>query len=111
VSATTTKFESVIRAKLIENKLSGAKPDSIRGLARTMANGDQSRADAYKRSLFKWMANGAPTPSPSSRALVAQALGIDASELDEDDEESDPVADLMNALSRFVDHKFKGASA
>lgn len=111
MSATAPRFESVIRAKLIENKLAGSKPDSIRSLARTMANGDASRADTYKRSLFKWMANGEPAPSAASRALVARALGVEPSELEDDDEESDPVADLMQALNRFVDHKFKGASA
>jgi hypothetical protein len=98
VSATTTRFESVIRAKLIANKVAGKTPDSIRGLARAMANGDDGRAENYKRSLFKWMAADGARPSPASRALVAHALGVGADELAEDDEESDPVATLMTAL-------------
>jgi len=55
VSAVTTHFEHVVRSKLIANKLAGTKPDSIRGLARAMANGDETVAQTYKRSLFKWM--------------------------------------------------------
>lgn len=104
VSAVTTHFEHVVRSKLIANKLAGVKPDSIRGLARTMAQGDPGRAETFKRSLFKWMAPGEPSPTPASRALVAQALGIDADELavDEDDEESDQVA-FGEAMQRMFD--------
>jgi transcriptional regulator with XRE-family HTH domain len=52
---------------------------------------------------------------PSGRNVVAlaSALNVDVRELydangsgpSDDDEESDPVADLIAALSRFVDHK------
>lgn len=102
MSATVSRFESVVRAKLIENKLAGTKPDSIRGLARAMANGDPSRAETFKRSLHRWMADGEPQPTPSSRAIVARALGVDATELEEDDEEADPVSSFDDLLRRRV---------
>jgi hypothetical protein len=103
VSATTTRFEQAVRSKLIENKLANVKPDSLRSLAREMAGGDQGRTETYKRSLFKWMASGEPSPSPASRALVARALGIDPTELEEDEEESDPVAELRKVLDHAVE--------
>jgi hypothetical protein len=95
--STTTpnnRFAERIRDRLIDNKLAGRKPDSIRSLAKTMANGDPAKAETFKRSLFKWMANGgAKKPSPASRALVAEALGLDRSELsDDDDEEADSLS-------------------
>ena len=99
VSAVTTHFEHVVRAKLIANKLAGVKPDSIRGLARAMAKGDSTRAETFKRSLFKWMAPGEPTPTPASRALVAEALGLASDELDE---EEDPV-DIGSAIQLMFD--------
>lgn len=99
---TGTRFQQVVRKTLLDNKVAGTKPDSIRSLARKMAKGDQLRADTFKRSLFKWMAPGEPNPSPASRALVADALGVKREELEDDDEESDPVAVLMNALRRVV---------
>lgn len=98
----STRFERVVRETLLENKLAGRKPDSIRGLAREMAKGDLARAETFKRSLFKWMAQGDPSPSLESRALVADALGVERSDLDDDDEESDPMAALMGALRRVV---------
>jgi hypothetical protein len=97
----TTHFEHVVRSKLIANKLAGTKPDSIRGLARVMAKNDPVKAETFKRSLFRWMAAGIPDPSPASRALVADALGVDPSELD-DDEEAEPV-NFGDALQRMFD--------
>lgn len=102
MSAVTTHFEHVVRSKLIANKLAGVKPDSIRGLARAMANGDPGRSETFKRSLFKWMAPGIPSPTPANRALVAHHLGIDADELAEPDEESDPVS-FADVLQRMFD--------
>lgn len=107
--ATTERFASVVRDKLVENKLVGRKPDSIRSLARAMAKGDPTRAETYKRSLFKWMAPGEPRPTRASRALVAEALELNAGELD--DEEADPVADLFSALTRVVDQRIAKAKA
>jgi hypothetical protein len=86
------RFATVVRRKLIDNKLAGRKPDSIRGLARTMAKGDIAKAETLKRSLFKWLAAGEPHPSAASRALVAEALGIDVDELDEEGDRAMPVA-------------------
>lgn len=108
MSAVTTHFEHVVRSKLIANKLAGKKPDSIRGLARAMANGDESRGATFKRSLFKWMAPGEPAPSPASRALVAHHLGIDAEELAEPDEEADPVA-FGDALQQMFEQAVERA--
>lgn len=97
-----TPFGQVVRERLLDNKLNGRKPDSIRGLARAMSKGDPVRAETHKRSLFKWMAPGEPHPSPESRALVAEALGMERSELaDPDDEEADPA--MREAFTLFVD--------
>lgn len=112
-TASATKFERVVRERLIENKLAGLKPDSIRGLARLMADGDPARAETFKRSLFKWMAVGEPHPTRASRAHVAAALGVDPSELSDDDEEADPVGfgDVIQkmfdrAVDAAVERKF-----
>lgn len=106
MQAVQTHFSSVVRARLIENKLAGRKPDSIRGLARVMARDDESAASTFKRALFKWMSTDGPAPSPASRAIVALALGIDASQLEEadaDDEEPHPmVTELYRALRQLV---------
>lgn len=110
MSAVTTHFEHVVRSKLIANKLAGAKPDSIRSLARTMANGDPTKANTFKRSLFKWMALGEPSPTAASRALVADALGIDPSELVDEDEEPQPMA-FAEALTRMFDEAVDRAVA
>jgi len=103
LSATaTSRFEQRVRERLLENKLAGRTPDSIRGLARAMANGDPARAEGFKRSLFKWMAAGKPFPSVESRALVAAALGIAREELaEDDDEEADPA--MRESFALFVD--------
>lgn len=108
VSAVTTHFEHVVRSKLIANKLAGVKPDSIRGLARDMAKGDPVRTETFKRSLFKWMAPGEPSPSPASRALVAQSLGIEARELDDEDEEPDPM-NFGDAIQAMFDRAVEAA--
>jgi hypothetical protein len=99
LSAVTTHFEHVVRSKLIANKLAGTQPDSIRALARAMAKGDPVKAETFKRSLFKWMSPGIPQPTPASRALVADALGLEMSDLDEED---DPV-NIGDAIQRMFD--------
>jgi hypothetical protein len=104
--ATTSKskFGQVVSAKLIENKIAGRKPESVRGLAKLMAKGDPVRAETFKRSLFKWMApdgsKSGAKPLPGNRALVAHHLEIDASELD--DEEDDPAVVMLNALRQMM---------
>lgn len=105
LSTVETKFGSVVRARLIENKVAGRKPDSIRSLARVMARDDDKASSTFKRSLFKWMAVDGPNPSPASRAIVALALGVDASELGEDDDDEEPhpmVTELYRALRQLV---------
>lgn len=101
-TASPNQFATVVKAKLLDNKLEGRKPDSIRSLARTLGNGDATRGETFKRSLFKWMAAGEPNPSPESRALVARALGIDPAELVADDDEEDDPA-MREAFHLFVD--------
>lgn len=99
VTDVTTHFEQVVRDKLLANKVAGVKPDSIRSLARVMARGNESAADTFKRSLFKWMASSGPNPSVASRALVADALRIDPAELvSEDDEEDSQAMGTTNVL-------------
>ncbi len=101
-SVQVTKFGATVRAKLIENKLAGRKPDSLRGLARVMARGNAALAENHKRSLFKWSSPDGPRPLEASRALVAHALGnCEPDELADDDEESDPA--MRAAFSLFVD--------
>lgn len=105
LSATaTTRFKKVVKAKLMENRLAGRTPSSLRGLARSMGGGDPTLTETYKRSLFKWMAVDGPRASEFSRALVAHALGnCTPEELAEDDEESDPVSSLTHALNAIVE--------
>ena len=100
-TSSSNHFAAVVRATLLDNKLEGRKPDSIRGLARALGNGDPVRAETFKRSLFKWMANGDPRPSPESRAIVARTLGLDPASLADPDEEDDPA--MREAFHLFVD--------
>lgn len=99
-TSTQTRFQVVVRKTLADNKVAGRKPDSIRGLARKMANGDPIRFETFKRSLLKWLAPGEPHPTRESRAVVADALGLERGDLD--DEESRPVSidDLLRLRVR-----------
>lgn len=99
---TENRFERVVRQTLLDNKVAGRKPDSIRSLARAMAKGDPVKADTFKRSLFKWMASGEPNPSPASRAVVADALGVERAELAEDDAEDDLPAAFDSMLRSYL---------
>src|SRR5947208_690411 len=94
MATTTTRFSEAVRAKLTQNTIAGVKPGTVGELARIMGRGNQGRARTYRRSLFKWLSSTGPRPSVASRALVAHALGIAASELAEpdDDEEADLLA-------------------
>jgi hypothetical protein len=74
---------------------------SMRGLARRI---DPDNIERARRNLIRWIHQGTQ-PSRANRLDVARALGIDLSELEEDEEESDPVADLFKAFERFIDHK------
>lgn len=76
---------------------------SVRELARRMQPDDPESA---RRNIARWLAPRASAvmPSRANVRAVAEALGVAPDELngDDDDEESDPVATLMNALRRFV---------
>lgn len=113
--ATTTKsrshFGDTLRGHLEANKVAGRQPNSIRQLARHMGNGDPRKAEAAKRSIFKWL-SGQTQPSATSRVLVATVLGVDPSAFADDDEEEDePMLDLVRALMHRIDLKIEEALA
>lgn len=81
-----SKFGVAVFAKLAANHEEGRKPDSIRGLARLIGNGDEVRTATLRRSLNKWCADGRPYPSKENRDLVAHHLEIDASELEDEED-------------------------
>lgn len=80
---------------------------SVRGLARKI---DPLNVERARRNLHRWLDEGM-TPHRASRAEVAVALGLSEDELEDDDEESDPVADLTNALRRFLVDELAKAAA
>ena len=92
--APPSRFASRVRAEMDAQSL------SVRALARRI---DPANLDRARRNLHRWLDEGM-SPSRTSRVGVARALGIDPSELEDDDEESDPVADLYKAFERFIDH-------
>lgn len=69
---------------------------SIRSVARTL---NPESPETARSNLMRWL-RGAHRPSRTSRRAVAAALGLPADyfESDDDDEESDPVADLITAI-------------
>lgn len=72
---------------------------SVRGLARTI---DPDRPEAARRNLVRWI-GGHNSPSRLSRIAVANALGLSPEELlDDEDEEADPVSDLMAVLRKLA---------
>lgn len=102
MATTTTRFSESVRAKLTANAVADTTPSTVGELARVMGRGSKARARTYRRSLFKWLSPAGPHPSTVSRALVADALGIPASELAEpdDDEESELPSDLFMRACR-----------
>lgn len=95
----STRFAATVLETLRTNKEHGRKPDSIRSLAKSMTRVKDGSPETYKRSLFKWLATSGPNPSRESRAIVAEALGLEAGSLD--DEEADPA--MQEAFVLFVD--------
>jgi hypothetical protein len=91
-STQPTRFQTRVRAELDAQRL------SMRGLARRI---DPDNVERARRNLIRWM-HSTTQPSRLSRLDVAQALGIDPAELEDDDEESDPVAALFNAVRAVV---------
>lgn len=74
---------------------------SIRKLATRI---DPASPGVARRNLHRWIAGTKPTKG--SRALVAHALGVEASHFDEDDEEEDSeMADLVSALLHRIDRR------
>lgn len=101
---TRSHFGHTLRQILDENQAAGRKPDSIRGVARRMANGQPEKIEVAKRSLFKWIA-GTTRPSSASRSLVAVAVERDPSVFAEDDDEEEDaeMRDLFRALMTRID--------
>lgn len=84
----------------VRNEMS-AQNLSVRGLARRM---DPENVDRARRNLHRWLDEGIK-PGRASRTEVAAALRIEASELEDDDEEADPVTAFLAALMRRVDKR------
>jgi hypothetical protein len=80
---------------------------SVRGLARRM---DPVNLDRARRNLHRWLDEGI-TPNRGSREEIATALGVSESDLPDDDEEAEIVADLLAALRRIVRDEFAKEAA
>lgn len=88
-----TKFGDKVRGELDRQRI------SVRKLAKTL---DPQRPEVARRNLARWI-GGYNSPSRLNRIAVAEALGVPAEAfLEEDDEEADPLVDLMRALRRVV---------
>lgn len=88
-----TAFGQKLRAELDAQRL------SIRKLARTMA---PEHPEPMRRNIARWI-GGYNQPSRIHRIAIAEALGVPAERfLDDDDEEADPLVDLMRVLRRVV---------
>lgn len=97
--ARQSRFVTRVRGEMARQSL------SVRGLARKM---DPANVDRARRNLHRWLDEGI-APGRASRREVAGALGIEAHELvDDDDEESDMSATLLQALRRFVRDEIRG---
>lgn len=89
--ARQSRFVARVRVEMARQSL------SVRGLARKM---DPLNVDRARRNLHRWLDEGI-APGRASRAEVAGALGIEAHELTEaEDEESHQVASLT--LDEFL---------
>jgi hypothetical protein len=71
---------------------------------------DPENIERARRNLIRWI-HGEIEPGRRSRHDVAHALGIDPSELEDDDEEADPVAGLVNAIRALVRAELQAAAA
>lgn len=87
-----TKFGQQVRHELDSQRM------SIRKLARKL---DPSNPEVARRSLARWI-GGYNQPSRINRIAVAEALGLSRDALLDDDEEADPLVDLLKALRRVV---------
>lgn len=102
-----SRFGIKVHSILEDNKRVGRKPDSIRSLAREMANGGGGKSfEVNKRDLFKWSAvsgevKSAVKPSQESREAVAAALGCSPDEF-ADDEEPHPMVTALDSVIRAI---------
>jgi transcriptional regulator with XRE-family HTH domain len=88
-----TNFGQKLRAELDRQQI------SVRKLGRTL---DPQRPEVARRNLARWI-GGYNQPSRLNRIAVAEALGVPAEAfLEDDDEEADPLVDLVRALRRVV---------
>lgn len=88
-----TRFGQELRSQLDRQRL------SIRKLAKRL---DPEQPDRARRNLARWI-GGYNSPSRISRIAVAEALGLPSDALlEDDDEEADPVVDLVRAIRRVV---------
>ena len=72
---------------------------SVRALSRKL---NPRSPETARSNLMRWL-RGAHVPSRTSRRAVAVALGLPADYFGaDDDEEEDPVADLVKAIRRIV---------
>jgi hypothetical protein len=106
-------FGERLREALLERQATSTPPVSVKALARLLRPHD---VEGMRRNLTRWSYpdkdGKVVKPSAENRAVVATALGLDASYFDEDDEEEDPVvADLVRALMHRIDAKVDEALA
>ena len=89
-------------------QFSGQKLRSLR-LARGLTQAELAhRAHVRERQIIRWE-QGQHSPRVESISALARVLDCTVADLltgepDEDDDESDPVADLYKAFERFIDH-------
>lgn len=86
---------------------------SVRRLSQVMADGQQHKAESYRRLLGKWIA-GDSRPTIGSRYLVAQALEVDVAVFadgDDDEEEAELMDDLTLVLRRLIRRELERTTA
>lgn len=90
-----SRFVTRVRAEIAAQGL------TIRGLARKI---DPLNVDRARRNIHRWLDEGI-APSRASRRDVADALGIEAAELEDDDEEADPLVALFRRLAETIEER------
>lgn len=87
-------------------KLLGARIRQARKGANLSQSQLAGKIGAHVTSVSDWE-RGRNAPSARHLLAIAKATGTRMEHFEEDDEESDPVAELFTALDRFVDHKIQ----
>lgn len=85
-----TRFATRVRSEMDAQGL------SVRALARRI---DPANLDRARRNLHRWLDEGMQ-PTRTSRVAVARALGVDVSELEEDDDDEE--GDIQAVLTAWV---------